>query len=188
MTRIGVDGSIFGKAKTKRVEIGRPRNGAFDDLFFSVSAEPALYRVDIVFRNRTGKRLGAYGQYFRVVSPLQDARLRLNATSYRPGETVYARVENFGTELVTYGVSYSIERYNGTSWGEAPESPNGPWILPLLFSQPGTSGRCSGFSIPTEMTPGRYRFAKPADYAGHSGSGPRREVRVLLTAEFDVAF
>jgi hypothetical protein len=185
LTQISAGGDAFGKLETRQVKVERPSRGTFDDFFFTVSAEPALYRIEIVFRNKSNRKLGAYGEYFRVVPSRQDARLRLNATSYRPEKTVYARIENLGTVLVTYGVPYSIEWYDGSSWVKAPESPKGPWILPLLFSQPGTSGNCFGFTIPAEMAPGLYRFVKSVNYSTESRRAGRR-APVTLTAKFEV--
>lgn len=161
----------------KRVGWLKPFKG--DRLRFKVPDDPAFYRVTVVFRGASGQKLGRFGFYYRVVRPIQRAILRLDASSYRPETTVFARVENFGTLPVWYGVPYSIERLVSGSWVEAPESPDGPWILPLLSSPPGYSGPCNGFWIPGSTPPGRYRFVKPLD------SGKPEATRAL-TAEFDV--
>jgi len=154
-------------------------------LTFPVGGSPAFYRVSVRFENANGKLLGWYGAYFRVVSRTRDARLGLNSTSYRPGDAVLARVENLGTEYAFYGVPYRIERFDGSAWAIAPESPRGPTILVLLSSPPGQTGdRCSVFSVPATMPAGRYRMSKDVSYGV---SFPHDIHRETLTAEFEVA-
>jgi hypothetical protein len=143
---------------------------------------PAPYRVLTVFHNKAGERIGGFGFYFRVVSLIGRARLVLNAHSYGPGQTVFGRVENLGTALVNYGVPYAIERLDGTTWSKAPESPPGPWIMPLLSSAPGMSGGCDNFWIPPTMPAGRYRMVKEVEIGSVRPRDP-----TFLTAEFDVA-
>jgi len=113
--------------------------------------------------------------------PISRARLATNRQSYRAESTVFARVENYGTVAVGYGVPYSIEHLEGESWVEAPESPKGPWILPLLLNPPGFSGRCNGFLVPPEMAAGNYRVVKEVMFGLL-----RPAVRKTLTAEFQV--
>lgn len=149
---------------------------------FELKGAPAPYRVITVFRSKSGEQLGRFGFYFRLVRPTESAILALNASSYRPGQTVFARVENRGTELVGYGVPYAIERLSGSTWSKAPESPRGPWILPLLLSNPGMSGRCTGFWITPDMPAGRYRMVKEIDFMRQSGKDRSK----FLLAEFDV--
>lgn len=141
-------------------------------------SRPGLYRANVSFEDGAGNRLGSFGAYSRVL-PLvhQPPRLGLNARELNPGERLLARVENFSRNTVTYGVPYSIERWNGLTWEKAPESPDGPWIMPLYRSRPGGTGPCLPFPIPQTMPAGTYRFVKAI-----SMKGPRR-----LVAEFEVA-
>lgn len=162
-----------------------------DRFQFKVPEDPAFYRVTIAFHNAGGKKLGAFGLYYRIVRPINRAKLTTNAPSYRPGSTVFARVENYGNLPVTYGVGYTIEKLEGATWMEAPESPRGATILILLHSLPGQSGRCNAFGIPPTMAPGTYRISKEV---GHVQLGrvdgeprmmpPRRDT--TLTDEFSV--
>lgn len=149
---------------------------------FELEGVPGPYRVITVFSSKSGERLGRFGFYFRLMRPTESARLALNSNSYRPGQTVFARVENLGTELVGYGVPYAIERLSGSTWSKAPESPRGPWILPLLLSNPGMSGRCNGFWIPPDMPAGRYRVVKEIDFMRRTSEGRSK----FLLAEFDL--
>lgn len=163
------------------LQIGREHSADFE---FSVSDTPSVYRVTTVFRSLSGRKLGGFGSYFRVVPATKHARLGLDASAYHPGQTVYSRVENFGTESAAYGVPYAIERPEGAAWVKAPESPRGPWIMPLLWSGPGMAGGCDGFQIPTTMAPGRYRMAKEIEFLDWPAPPGRHPV--TLTAEFEV--
>ena len=153
---------------------------------FEVGAQPAPYRLTVVFRSDTGKRLGAFGMYFRVVTPTSNTRLTLNATSYRPGSTVFDRIENFGTSTALYGESYTIEKWDGVAWSPAPETPRA-FILPLYSVPGGKAGDdCSPFNIPPSMPPGYYRMVKSVEYShGWPGLSPGHR-QTVLTAEFEV--
>jgi len=183
MTRIRVNGVSIGRARVRHRTVVRPHDGVLD-LSFSVSARPALYRVEILFENMSGKRLGRYGQYFRVVPIVRRARLGIESSAYHAGETVRARIENFGTTLVTFGVPYSVQRYDGSTWTKAPESPKGPWIMPLLLVQSGYAGGCFGFRTPESMAPGLYRIVKGVEYPAVNPDG--HSSYATLTAEFEV--
>lgn len=166
----------------RHVKAVRPRRGA--GVHFDVSKKPAVYRVTAVFRSQSGRKLGTYGFYFRVVALTQGAQLKLNAARYRPETRVFGRVDNFGSETVFYGEPYRIEKLEGTSWVKAPESPR--WFtLPLYSTGPGLAGnQCSGFWIPPTMPPGRYRMSKEVDFGDWR---PLNREPTLLTAEFDIA-
>jgi hypothetical protein len=168
-------------ARTDR-RLGTIKAGQGAGVQFELDGVPAPYRVLTVIRNEAGKPLDRYGFYFRLVPAKDSARLALNASSYRPGQTVFMRVENLGTGSVTYGVPYSIEQLQGTTWSLAPQSPRGPWILPLLYSAPGKSGRCGEFRIPSDMPAGHYRAVKGITL----GLVQRPEDLTYRTAEFDV--
>jgi hypothetical protein len=153
---------------------------------FRVNRYAFPYLLTVVFRNAAGKELGEYGFYFRVVDATANARFGLSAPSYRPGSAVFARIENLGSSPVSYGAPYAIERLEGATWAKAPESPKGPWIMPLYWTAAGmTEKGCRGFWIPPTMPPGRYRISKEAQFPALRGPGsdePR-----LISGEFDVA-
>jgi hypothetical protein len=150
---------------------------------FRVEGAAAYYRVVSVFRDDSGRRLGRYGFYFRVLPSSKGAELVLDGSSYRAGDTVHGRVDNFGAEPVLYGTPYAIERPDGNAWVLASESPDGLWAMPLFNTQPGMAGRiCSNFLIPPEMKPGRYRMAKGASLL----SARRPADQFFLYAEFSV--
>ena len=130
---------------------------------------PGLYRADVAIEDGSGVRLGRYGAYFRIL-PLvfQPPRLVLNSSALAPGERLLARVENFSRKMVSYGVPYSIDRWRNGAWEEAPESPDGPWIMPLYGGRPGSTGPCLPFGIPPTTEPGRYRMVKQIRASGGS--------------------
>ncbi|HEX4670515.1 MAG TPA: immunoglobulin-like domain-containing protein [Solirubrobacterales bacterium] len=152
---------------------------------FQVNRYAFPYLLTVIFRNQAGKQLGEYGFYFRVVDATANARFGLSAPSYRPGSTVFARIENFGSSPTTYGAPYAIERLESATWIKAPESPKGPWIRPLYRTAAGmTEKECHSFWIPPTMPAGRYRISKEAEFPALRGPGsdePR-----LVSGEFDI--
>jgi hypothetical protein len=150
---------------------------------FEVEGASSLYRVITVFRSKSGKRLARYGFYFRLVPTTSNARLGLDAGSYRVGDTVFGRIENFGTLPVTYGAQFTIEQLEGASWSRIPQSPR---AFPLVSytAEPGKSGPgCAQFRIRQTMEPGHYRMAKEVDIE----TVPQlRSEHATLYAEFDV--
>lgn len=152
---------------------------------FEIDGHPDVYRFTLEIARRSGEKLAEFSRYLRVVRPTRKARLALDAASYKPGETVFGRIENFGTAAVHFGAPFVIERLEGTGWVRAPESPRGPWIRPLYGVGPGeASPHCSGFWIPPTMPAGRYRMSKGVDFADGRLRPP--EFDIPLSAEFDV--
>ena len=174
---------VVTRSRRHLATVSRRRGGG---VRFPVGEAPAVYRLTVVFRTEAGRKLGGYGFYFRVVSPTQNARLSLNTDSYRPGNMVFGRIENFGTASVLYGAPYAIERQEGSAWTEAPESPRGPWILIGYITGPGLAAEhCSGFWVPPGMPLGRYRMVKELSFMTRlpiEGRPPSTPV----AAEFDI--
>jgi len=83
----------------------------------------------------------------------------------RPGDSVYARLVNFGVKRTGYGLEFTIERYTAaTGWFVDPASPKGPWPKVGGLLDSGSAGRCYHFDIPTEQPSGRYRFSTKIDF------------------------
>lgn len=186
LARVDWRGRVTATVDEARRHIGgvwRSRGGGME---FTVGGEPGVYRVTVDFKSKSGHLLGRLGFYFRVVRPFRRARLGLNASIYAAGSTVFGRVENLGTSSVFYGTPFEIERFDGVGWSEAPESPDGLWLLPLFGTGPGEAGReCSGFRIPVGMPPGHYRMSKEIEYATGTLLLDRGH-RSTLTAEFEI--
>jgi hypothetical protein len=148
-------------------------------------SKPALYRVEITISDADGKRLGRYGEYLRVLRPSLDAGISLNKTSFYPGETVVATLENPGTDALFYGLGYGIEGFDGSSWGRAPISPSGPVPAIGLGTGPGEKSSCWNFPIPANAAAGLYRFA----WSGEAIRGPfppGRRSPLALYSEFQI--
>jgi hypothetical protein len=153
-------------------------------LSFVVSGKPAIYRIEVVFRNGSGEKLGRYGQYFRVLRSTLDAQLTLDKRAFYPGEIVAPWLDNYGTEPLFYGLAYSIESFNGSGWERASIAPSG--IVPLigLWSGPGESASCWRFTVPADAPPGLYRFVWNGNVT-RAGSIPQRRP-LTLTTEFEI--
>lgn len=183
LTFIDWRGQPLGKVKGARRHVDTVSPDRAVQIRFAVNGGPAFYRLTSVFRSDSGKKLGGYGFYFRVVPESEGARLVLKANSYRPGGVVIGRVDNLGTEPAFYGMAFAIERQRGPRWLVAPESPDGPWLMPLYATPPGHAGkRCSSFEIPAQMPPGRYRMSKRVNI----GFPISLRDDIQLSAEFSV--
>jgi hypothetical protein len=153
-------------------------------LSFVLSAEPALFRLEVVFRNGAGERLGRYGRYLRVVESHSEERLTLSQSSYGPGETMAPRLENEGTDRLNYGLGYEIAEFDGVDW--APTSLGPKLFLPIgVDSFPGEAASCWRFTIPAGTPPGKYQFRTSADIYETSATRERPR-RLFLNAEFEV--
>src|SRR6478609_9025332 len=133
LTRVNSRGRAVEMVGRARRHIGTVTPSNYPGSYFEVGDEPAMYRLIVAFQNEAGDKLGYYGFYYRVVAPVDDIRLSLNAGSYYPEQTVFALIENFGTTHVQYGASYSIQRLEGSVWKTAPESPR-RFIKPLYHT------------------------------------------------------
>jgi hypothetical protein len=127
---------------------------------FKVSPHPGYYRVNILLRTRgSGDMLGRYGAYFRVVRPTFGVKLAASTKVVAPGQTIYARVKNLGTELVTPDSLFPIERLTGGDWAQvASASVSG--LRPTFRARlrGGEDARCASFQVAADVEPGTYRF------------------------------
>jgi len=127
---------------------------------------PALHRYDIEFRDHgSGVVLGSYSEYLRVVRPTFHAGIAVNRDQVRPGQKVFARVENHGTSWISFGLAYEVQRREGGRWVEQDLGVDG-WLLPLILMSGGSSGWCMPYLVPVDAAPGRYRFVKDLGFAG----------------------
>lgn len=150
---------------------------------FHVGGTPAAYRLIATFRSPSGRRLGRFGAYYRVVKPTEFVRLTPEVTTYRPGETAQARLENFGSEPLSIGVDFGVERWDGSAWVPATGAPVYFPAIGYRLPAGGTSPFCFDYAIPADAAPGSYRIAKRVYFPASAGGGQRRE---RLYAEFEV--
>lgn len=153
-------------------------------LSFELSEEPALYRLEVVFRNSAGKRLGRFGRYLRAVESHSDVRFTLAQSAYHSGETVSPRLENEGTDRLLYGLAYRIEQFDGASW--IPTSLGPKFFLAIgLSSSPGEAASCWGFRVSAETPAGKYRLSTSTDVYETTARDERAK-QMPLNAEFEV--
>jgi hypothetical protein len=139
-----------------------------------------FYRFDMQITDRTGKVLGSYSAYFKVVRPSWQVRLGLTRDKVRPGQRILGRLENYGSETVEYGEPFGVQRFEQGRWVSQPDlSPQG-WLMWAGFLGPGGTGLCNALNLPPDTRPGRYRLVKGVE------PGPRG-ASSILTAPFEVA-
>jgi hypothetical protein len=135
------------------------------------------YRADFTFVDSAGRLLAAYSDYFRVVRPHLRVRLGLSRRSIFSSGQVWARIENIGTQLVTYGHELTVQRFNGGRWSDLPQE---PVLQPAFGLGGGMAGRCMYVELPNPARPGRYRVQMTV-----STLYPKRK-RLPITAYFRV--
>jgi hypothetical protein len=170
--------------RVKRLRSDEDKPSGTLDFLFKVG-RPALYRLEITFSKFSGQRLAHFSEYLRVLKPKLNARLSLNGTGFQAGEQVLARLENYGTTSLSFGLDRTIEYFNGTSWEPAPESSQGAVLLPLLWTGPGVSAQCWAFTIPPGESQGLYRFVVHAD--SNRPGPPLKEKPLMLSSEFQIS-
>lgn len=103
--------------------------------------------------------------------PPYKVRLGISRKVVAPGGRINIRVENLGSEPVTYGYLYRLARYENGSWKNLP---TGPFFAPKLYLGAGTAGTCQEIReirIAAKAVAGTYRVTKkvsPAE-SGHDG-------------------
>lgn len=145
-------------------------------LAFHVGGKPTFYRFDISFTSPSGRPLGSYAEYFRVVRRKVKVELALSASTYMPGSVLLARLKNPGTVSIVYGYDFKLEHWTGESWVLDPATPKG-WLMVALGLGGGGAAKCE--RIPLGTVPGTYRATKEYSLvpAGHE---------VPVRAEFEI--
>ena len=141
---------------TRRKRVTGPKSAGWMDL--DLPDRVAYLRLEIVFRNKAGKRLGRYGEYLRVVPEVTDVRMTLNGTTFHPGETVEACLENYGTTETDFGACEpSLQVLENGAWAR-------PAFVKLAYCpaiayilQAGWATRLGRIALPPDAPPGQYR-------------------------------
>jgi hypothetical protein len=149
---------------------------------FALPERPGLYRTTLVIRSASGRKIARFGNYYRLVKPKTNMRFVPQKPTYRPGELVFARLENSGAAFALYGEEFTVEGLTGETWGPVPGAP-GPLTTGLQFVAPGTTGHCLVFLIPSNFAAGRYRLSQETVISWPSLHGQHRP---HLYAEFEV--
>lgn len=136
-------------------------------LYLDPLRRPGFYRYDFEIVDADGHVLSIYSNYLKVFTKLfWKPRLGLSRDTVQPGQRVLSRVENFGTEYVSYGEAFGVQRLEGGKWIAVPEVRPRGWLLWLGMAGPGGAGRCSALYLPDDVLPGHYRIVKEVGKAG----------------------
>jgi len=156
--RVDASGTPHGTLGKRTLRF-RSRRLWSEAIHFSIAVpnRPGFYRSDLTI-DRPHHPPTTFSQYTRVVPYRVDVVLRLNRTSYLPGETVAARLENHGTVWITYGLGLSLEGWDGMRWVPIGE---GSFFPPIGISiGPGSLSDCQGLLLPADLQSGNYRLTK----------------------------
>lgn len=175
-------------AVSEQVDQGQIRIRTIDDAYqpslnLKVPARVGFYRYDIQISEFDGTLLGSYSQYLRVVPHSVKVRLGINARRVRPGQTIATRPEELGTDWISYGEAFTVQRRIDGDWRPYPPMDQKFWNDWLGLAGPGEAGRCSFLSIPAYAPKGRYRVVK---HIGVEEAG-EHELGVTVTAPFSVS-
>ena len=154
------DGGVVEEVDHTRTHIGRIDGARQPSIDLPVPSRPGFYRFDIQVRDGGGGELGSYSQYLRVVPRSVRVRLGINRGTVRPGAVVAVRPEELGTEWLTYGESFVVQRRTGGDWQRYDLTRQELWELWLGGLGPGAAGGCNRLLIPSGTPPGRYRILK----------------------------
>lgn len=181
LSRVKKSGTVAAVLRSKRqrlnaIQVSYPKLSSIE---FVVGNRPGFYRIDSTFFDSSGHRLGSYAEYFRVLKPRTKVRESVSPTVAHGGDVLVTSTENFGTTSIGLGNDWAIERYENGEWVIDPVTPKGFADIGIfLFG--GVAYECHHPKLPTDMSPGQYRFHKVIEL--FRVGGPERD----LYAEFVV--
>ena len=148
------------EAERRRWRIG---NLSSSELQYELQADPGLYRISVRIRKLGGPVLARYRQFVRILPLRWDLSVSIRGGgSFRPGDTVAARIENRGTHAVVLptGSGLKLERLEGGTWTAiVPEQSPSAMFEDPRFLAGGRASGCSFLVIPPDSTPGQFRFS-----------------------------
>lgn len=158
---VDMHGAPLREVDDDKLLIGR-LNSANDP---SIEVDPpqnrlGFYRFDMQIKTKSGEVIGSYGAYFKVVRPSWRPKLRLSRDFLRAGERLLIRVENHGSEEVSFGEAFGVQRLEEGRWTYLPDLPGHRWRMWLALLGAGNAGRCSALSLPADLPAGSYRIVK----------------------------
>jgi hypothetical protein len=169
LSRIDRRGDVLRQIDSEDKYLGMVEDISEMDFWLDTPPGPALYRYDIEFKDHSsGDLLDSYSEYLRVVKPSFHARIAVDRDRVRPGQRVFARVENPGSSWIQFGLMYEVQRLEGGRWVEQDLGVDG-WLLPMILMGSGQSGWCMPYRVPPDASPARYRFVKGLGFAGRKG-------------------
>jgi hypothetical protein len=185
LTRLNARGRAIGKPRVKRTKLRSLTTSQEPTLGVRISGRPALYRIEMLARNGSGRKLARYGQYVRVVHRKSNPHLLLGQGTLHPGETTSIGIAEFGTGYLVFNPRYTIEAFDGINWVPSTIKARTPEEIFVPIADSGGVTLCSKLPIPAGTAPGRYRISQPVE---HRYGIPRpQETHPVLRAEFTVA-
>jgi hypothetical protein len=120
---------------------------------------------------------------FRCVERVSSVSvvMRVEPPTVRPGGSVRIRLENRGTEGVSYALPFTLEHREHGRWVKLPSQ--GPFFAPLFGLAPGTAGEWQKVEIDRSDPPGAYRVQKRVWLGGHRKAAIRGTFRAVIPAE-----
>jgi hypothetical protein len=175
-------------ASLEEVAHGHIRIGYIDDAYqpslnLPVPDQAGFYRFDVQIAGANGDLLGSYSEYLRVVAPSVKVRLGISDRRFRPGQTLATRPEELGTDWISFGEDFEVQRRSGGGWRHYPSLSPEIWEAWGGFAGPGGAGRCSYLHIPADTPAGRYRVVKGIGV----NTGSKHEHGLVLAAPFSVS-
>lgn len=132
-----------------------------------------------------GAELSTPSNYGELPEEIHDqgmgVKLYLKQTTLAPSaESIPFEIQNTGDTSITFGVGYTLEKFQHGSWYEYPFKPDVAFILIALILRPGEThkGSVSVDLLKYPLTEGRYRVVKKVSADGQSR---------VLAAEFTVS-
>jgi Big-like domain-containing protein len=181
LARVNWRGKVVQQLGQRHVRLGQLAPAVITEPHFALPGKPGAYRSTLVIRSSSGRKLAEFGNYYRVIRPTVHNRLATDASAYRPGSTLFARLENPGATIVLFGEEFFVEKLEGEEWVPLPGT---PFPTGLRFVAAGTtSNHCTVFPIPDSTAPGKYRLSQEAVISWASLDG---QIRPILHAEFEV--
>lgn len=178
--------AVDGKGRVRRLlgvrewRVGRVRELGSLQLSFPAK-HPGFFRVNLRFETLSGRRLGSYRDYFRVLRRSTDVGLRLSGESFHPGEAVFVEIANRGAGTISGQGGLELERDEGGAWASVPLPPTPESVRDIRWLiGPGEAGGCERQELPADLLPGSYRFSAPVFVVNER---KKRD----LQAQFDVA-
>jgi hypothetical protein len=184
LTRLDGRGRSVGLPVIRTVRLRGISGASEPTLGIGVPGRPALYRIEMQARDGSGRSLGTYGQYSRVVRRKRDSRLLLGMGSLRPGDTTSIGIAEFGTGFLVYRPHFRVEAFDGAGWIPTTIQARVPSDLEIPLADAGAAAVCAKLAIPAGTPPGRYRISQPVE---HRWGVPRPEpVQSVLSTNFEV--
>ncbi|MGN6588248.1 MAG: hypothetical protein ACTHKT_12405 [Solirubrobacterales bacterium] len=166
----------------RQIHIGRIDDAYQPNLDLTMPDAVGFYRYDIQISDGEGNELGSYSTYLRVVPEFIKVRLGINSGRFRPGQTVATRPEVLGTNPITYGEDFEVQRMRNGRWQRDWAMTQEEWRAWLGSAGLGGAGSCSSFTIPANTPAGRYRVRKQVGVELHG----IHWLPLTLTAPFSV--